>query len=507
MLEAMITFKVSDVAVDRSPLPAISAAAWLARLGWTAPEAWKLGAEAVVDGEAIHPLALAASIAFAEHRPLLITPDAIWLTLAHGLAQHVELHAEELRPRLVRHQGRLELEVRRDDFVPGASDNDWPVAVAALAARVREHLGGRASLFVSDFSTSSALDRTASQVALLGAMRNYFDYSVSSLCGIPEITLTGTPEDWAAIRARVRVFGELDAARWAERLDPILARLEETARGTIDREHWRRFYKKEHMSGGERFAGWLGELFPYLGTTPTPNRFETDDDDPFGGIKPSELPSGRTRAPFTWKVPGAELPRELVAGLFGVTQDASSGALGVISGWCVAAPRPASGFRRRPGAVTLLMAEDCASLTSLDGLQHEATAEPTRLWLHPCGKLASLRGVEHLSGLESLSIHSATVLRDYSLLAGLPSLGTLELNACDGLEDLSFLAGLRGLRSLAIIGCRRIPRHQLHHVARLEELTELMITHCSQLGLAPDVSRHVTGRAAVATVQAALQSG
>ena len=62
----------------------------------------------------MHPLLSAVARAFADHRPLVLSPDAVWLTIAQGVAQHVRLHAEELRPRLVRHAGRKRLNVTID---------------------------------------------------------------------------------------------------------------------------------------------------------------------------------------------------------------------------------------------------------------------------------------------------------------------------------------------------------------------------------------------------------
>ena len=176
-----------------------SAACRLADLGWTMPEAYRIAATELVDRPALHPLALAVHLAFQEHLPLVLTPDAVWLCLAQSLAIHIELNAEALRPRLVRHAGKLRLQIERDEFVAGNSNNDWPGVVNEIADRIGDHLGGRARAFVADFSTSSALDRTASQIALMGAMRHYFNYELLTKCGIPEITLAGTPEDWASI--------------------------------------------------------------------------------------------------------------------------------------------------------------------------------------------------------------------------------------------------------------------------------------------------------------------
>jgi hypothetical protein len=58
------------------------------------------------------------SQAFAEHRPLVLTPDCVWLTIEQGFAHHVAENAETLRPRLVRHEGKQELVAAIDERAP-----------------------------------------------------------------------------------------------------------------------------------------------------------------------------------------------------------------------------------------------------------------------------------------------------------------------------------------------------------------------------------------------------
>jgi hypothetical protein len=326
----MVTFRVSPVEQVGDPLELIEPAAHVAALGYRA-EAFRIAAERLVKGPLVHPLALAVDLAFRLHRPLVITPDAVWLCLAQSLATHVDLNAEQLRSRLVRHAGQLELEVRFDDFRLGNPNNDWPAAVDALTGKLREHLGGKASLFVADFSTTGAIERTASQVILMSAMRQFFRYAVGSLCGIPEITLAGTVEDWVAIRRRAAAFDDFELGWWLEQLDPVLATFEATARGSIDVELWRKFYKAEYESGGERSYGWFNALFAYVGDPPQRSEFPGYDAGSFEGCKLSDYPTGRARTPFTWKFPHTEHAMELAGGLFGVTEDAA-GALGCAAG-------------------------------------------------------------------------------------------------------------------------------------------------------------------------------
>src|SRR5262245_60151390 len=50
----------------------------------------------VVDTGPSHPLASAVHLAFSEHRPLVLSPDVLWITLAEGVAAHIRQCAEEV---------------------------------------------------------------------------------------------------------------------------------------------------------------------------------------------------------------------------------------------------------------------------------------------------------------------------------------------------------------------------------------------------------------------------
>jgi hypothetical protein len=62
--------------------------------------------------------------------------------------------------------------------------------------------GNVRELVECNFSTSGPVELTASQVALMDAMSPYFDYEIMAICGIPEVTLTGTVEDWKKVKGR-----------------------------------------------------------------------------------------------------------------------------------------------------------------------------------------------------------------------------------------------------------------------------------------------------------------
>src|SRR5262245_2941601 len=74
------------------------------------------------------PLLAAVYTAFSQHRPLVLTPDAVWITIAQGVAHHMVVHGERLRSRFVSHQGKLELQFVATDWVESSPENPWAEA-------------------------------------------------------------------------------------------------------------------------------------------------------------------------------------------------------------------------------------------------------------------------------------------------------------------------------------------------------------------------------------------
>src|SRR5262245_46267749 len=151
------------------------------------------GADARLIPVGFHPGVAAIHLAFTDHRPLVLSPDIVWMFLAQGAASHINANAEGLRRQLVEHEGTLRLEVRRDDFVRGRPGNDWPGVVEELGAQIRAHVGARThDMFLPAFSTTGPVERMAGGIVLLDAMQQYFEYQMTTMCGIPRVFLDGT---------------------------------------------------------------------------------------------------------------------------------------------------------------------------------------------------------------------------------------------------------------------------------------------------------------------------
>jgi hypothetical protein len=176
----------------------------------------------LVSSDEDHALLSAFRIAFYDHMPLGLSPDAIWIRLVRGFALHVNEHAEQLRRRFVSHSGKEKLVVERPDFLPG-KDNPWPEAFETFSDQLDERTGGLTSLVRVDFSTTSPVERAVSHLMAMETFRSYFEYEMRCGCGIPTITLTGTVADWRRLREKAQRFAVYGLQGWIEALDPVLA--------------------------------------------------------------------------------------------------------------------------------------------------------------------------------------------------------------------------------------------------------------------------------------------
>lgn len=352
------TFPVSPHVTIGKPLPVVDHPALLASALRGPLEALWTPTTPLVACPESHALLAAANDAFYRHYPLRLSPDVIWLTLARGFALHVNLHAEELRHRFVRHSGQETLVVERPDFFPGRA-NPWPEAFAAFSDQIAARVGKLRDFVRCDFSTTGPTERAASELMVMDTYKAYFEYELLAGCGIPSITLTGTPADWRSIRDRAALFGEYGLEKWCRALDPVLSQFVAAAEGRADQQFWQSFFRYHSGSGPSVMTGWVTVFFPYLkggdeNLYPSPyyedweRRLRVDDqqhwrtrwDDPQGpGMW--AVPTCLTSVPLKVHWGADECRMRLLGGLMGVSQSPESLALQAECGWAVVYDTPA----------------------------------------------------------------------------------------------------------------------------------------------------------------------
>jgi Domain of unknown function (DUF4419) len=308
-----------------------------------------------------HPLIDAVHTAFSQHRPLTLSPDAIWLVIAQGFGHHVAENAEELRRRLVRHKGKHILRVKTQDLTLSSFED----AVASFSELIRREIDPVLhETLMCDFSTTNSTIRTASEVALMDTFSSYFAYALTCVCGIPRITIEGTLDDWQRIRARIEVLATYGLEWWVCRLRTILDEFVRAAEGRPNQEFWKAIYKPKSAYAQEMVTGWMADLFPYLGDPPERRRnplYESDQRNwaaPIdysletrfypvfnystdSGVSTASFPSGVSSARVKVSLPDkTETELDLLGGIMAVKQDTSDLALSPLISWCAAGLPP-----------------------------------------------------------------------------------------------------------------------------------------------------------------------
>ena len=243
-------------------------------------------ASGIGDGEyasyGLHPFFKGMIDAFADHRPVVLTPDAIWLLICQGFAHYVNDNPEELRNLFVDHEGKIALVVQSGkELLTG--DADWQGIVNDFADQIRSNTKGDiADLMSEPFSTTGVNEHMVSQIVLMETVKSYFDYIVMYMsCGIPSVTLKGTPDDWQSILDRTRKLRAYGIDWWVDDLEPILEEFVKASKGKPNVEFWRSIVKKYRPGdvrglncgmdmGATRFDGWFLKFLPYdeKGLTP-----------------------------------------------------------------------------------------------------------------------------------------------------------------------------------------------------------------------------------------------
>ena len=157
-----------------------------------------------------HPFVAAVHSAYAQHRPLVLSPEMLWLLVAQGFANHVNLNAESMRHHFVPFEGKKKVVVRRDEFLKGSPENDWAGTYNEFAGKLVQFIGKENhDRIVWSFSTTGLEERAANDLVLMDAMKSYFEFGMATACGIPYVALEGTAEDWSRLHDKAEELGNV----------------------------------------------------------------------------------------------------------------------------------------------------------------------------------------------------------------------------------------------------------------------------------------------------------
>lgn len=275
------------------------------------------------------PLCYTAYIAFAEHLNYCLTPDTIWFTIMQGFATHISENPEKYKSKFVNHQGKDTIKIHRDEFILGEK-NDWNGVIEEFKTKIISKVKDEnIEKLVAPYSTTTPIAQLCVDIALMDSMKQYFDYRVMTKCGIPNIIIEGTKQDWQDIIDRIELLKDYDLDKWVEAMVPVLSNVRDSIDGKSDENFWNSMFSYRGGSGGDSISGWLGVFIPYIFSYNkkleqreefTYCHYKTEaliyDQINFG-----ELPTGICQTDFIWEYYGKEISMKLLGGLVGASID------------------------------------------------------------------------------------------------------------------------------------------------------------------------------------------
>ncbi len=271
--------------------------------------------------------------AYAEHRPIVLSPDIVWMLIGQGFSHYVNENAEQLRDLLVSHQGKKELTVETEEnlLLP---DADWEPSLDLFFQQIVENSKGDvANMMVANFTTTGKVERMASQILLMDVMKSYFEYIVSyASCGIPSITLEGTPEDWQKVLDKAQQLKKYGLDWWVKDLTPILQEFVNASQGRVNQHFWQCIVKTRSIEEIDRGGcgwtvpthvdGWFLKFFPFNQDGRTPDSVSVTSDNMLAEMVKVPFKYVRTDGVHT-----EVFPMEFWSGFVGVEENPETYAL------------------------------------------------------------------------------------------------------------------------------------------------------------------------------------
>ena len=259
----------------------------------------------------------ACTLAYAKHHKLELWVDHIKLLLTQAFAIHINENADKLRNKLVNHEGKKELEVRRDDFVKG-DNNPWPEVFSAFADKIREDIKDPdlVNKIQKPSQTTTENTMAAINVSILDTFSKFYDYILTTRCGIPSITLKGSVEDWKDLKDMVHHMGQYEFTWFTDKMESILDEFIIASEGNPNVKFWQNFVKIENESGGPYYSGHIISFFPYLKSYYN-DSFEKNGFN--GRVTSSNVPNGLSLVPFKWKYYETVFNMNFIAGFASIT--------------------------------------------------------------------------------------------------------------------------------------------------------------------------------------------
>lgn len=287
--------------------------------------------------------------AFCNHYSIVITPDLMWNIITKSLAIKMTNDAEKLKESDPNFK-KIEVIIEADHFkINNIGNEEFKWLADEFAKGARDQFDAELyDLVITPFSTTSVVDQYCHNIALMDMTKGYVNYTCVTMCGIPEIKLEGTKEDWQNLYDRAkRCCEKADFLEWWVTLEFILKPFVNAFDQTNQKEElefWQAIYRFKNYdgSGPKGYdSGWFQGLFPFDSKLKIiSNMLNVNSLRPFQ----KKIEHGSTGSinslvsvPFKWNYYGISIDMKYIAGPMFITINKNDYTMRLVNGCMVLA--------------------------------------------------------------------------------------------------------------------------------------------------------------------------
>ena len=254
--------------------------------------------------------------AHANHYPIRIKPDDLWLLICQTFSNHINENSEKLRNMFVNFEGKkdisIEYELSSIDQVDNKVLEDFRVKINE---KLKEYLGEEIlNILTPNFSTTTNDSIITCKITIISAFKKFFNYKMILCgCGIPYIILEGTAEDYKKIISKANRLKKYDLDWYINRIIPHIQKMVEAKEGNIDIEHFKNIIQKKEKTESiyrpsaiepedvefDFLEGWFLKFFGYYGIDQYENNYKKFDGESIKVKDFKTLANQMLIAPFT----------------------------------------------------------------------------------------------------------------------------------------------------------------------------------------------------------------
>ncbi len=163
--------------------------------------------------------------AFAEHFGIVLSPAILHHCMSFSVSQFVQNCASDMKEFVVEHEGKKNINVVIDTDMANIilSNSDKTITnntekqhedtlqvfnfiTDRLQFKVHEHIKAKELIenLQMEYKNCSLIDKLTNNVQMLSAVKEWFCYSVSVICGFPFVVLRGEAKEWETLERKIK---------------------------------------------------------------------------------------------------------------------------------------------------------------------------------------------------------------------------------------------------------------------------------------------------------------